>query len=194
MNNIHFFRKRSLVNLDRADLWQIQSGLVRAIAWLDNDSIATLGFWGAGDIFGKALLQDRNCEFECLTPICAVPLLTESLSQEAIYAHMQQLQELLVMRSCGRIDRMLFDLLAWLGRRFGRPEATGFMLEFSLTHQDLADVLGTTRVTITRSLQQLEERGAICRQLKCQIFVNCMAKGLHSRWQLSPTSIAKIAS
>jgi CRP-like cAMP-binding protein len=173
MNNVQSFDKRSIFNLDRANLWQVQSGVVRAIAWLDDDSIATLGFWGAGDIFGRDLFQDGNCQFECLTPTLAEPLLADRLSQDAIYAHIHQLQELLLIRSCGRMDRMLLDLLAWLGRRFGKTEAAGYSLDLSLTHQDLAEVLNTTRVTVTRSLGRLEECGAICRQSKCQLLVNC---------------------
>jgi DeoR/GlpR family transcriptional regulator of sugar metabolism len=43
-------------------------------------------------------------------------------------------------------------------------------------HQDLADTLNTTRVTITRTLKQLEDRGSIHRLTKNQIFIASAAE------------------
>ena len=39
----------------------------------------------------------------------------------------------------------------------------GRLIDLRLTHQDLAELLGTTRVTVTRSLIQLEQQGLIQR-------------------------------
>ena len=79
-------------------------------------------------------------------------------------AHIYQLQELLVIRSCKRIEEMLLKLLTWLGKRFGEREEAGLIFKLCLTHQDLAETLNTSRVTITRSMGQLERQGLI-RQL-----------------------------
>lgn len=76
-------------------------------------------------------------------------------------AHIQQLQELLIVRSCKRIEDKVLKLLTWLGRRFGSPEEAGTTLGIFLTHQDLAEALCTTRVTITRSMKDLERQGTI---------------------------------
>ncbi len=42
---------------------------------------------------------------------------------------------------------------------FGHPVEKGLMIDFSMTHQDIANALGVTRVTITRVLSQLRKTG-----------------------------------
>ena len=49
---------------------------------------------------------------------------------------------------------MLFKFLEWLDKRFGEDVENGRLLNLRLTHQDIAETLGTTRVTVTRILNQ----------------------------------------
>ena len=42
---------------------------------------------------------------------------------------------------------------------FGKPVEEGLMIDFSITHQDIANAVGLTRVTITRILSQLKKTG-----------------------------------
>jgi CRP-like cAMP-binding protein len=53
--------------------------------------------------------------------------------------------------------------LTWLARKFGHPVEQGQSLDLQLTHQDMAETIGTTRVTITRLLAQFEQSGIIHR-------------------------------
>jgi CRP-like cAMP-binding protein len=46
-------------------------------------------------------------------------------------------------------------------REIGQPGAEGTRLDVRLTHQNLANAIGTTRVTITRLLSKLKNEGAI---------------------------------
>jgi CRP-like cAMP-binding protein len=160
MSNIYYLQKRSHLDLLRADIWKIESGLVRATTWLE-DGATTLGFWGAGDVVGNVLFRQENYQLECLTPVTASPLLAENCPDLVLLAHIHQLQELLIIRSCKRIEEMLLKLLTWLGHRFGSAEAAGIIFKTFLTHQDLSETLNTTRVTITRSMRQLERQGRI---------------------------------
>jgi CRP-like cAMP-binding protein len=171
MINIQYFSRRSHLNLNRADTWRIEKGIVRATSWLADGSLTTLGFWGSGDILGNFLFQHQNYELECLTAVTASPLLYPHCEDRAMLNHLQQLEQLLLVRSCKRIEDMLMQLLAWLGQKFGDREENGLRLRFPLTHQDLAETLSTTRVTITRSLRQLEERGSIQRLEKGQTLI-----------------------
>ena len=171
MNNIQYFARREILNPLRADLWRIETGMVRATAWLCDGSLTTLGFWGAGETIGSALFRSETYELECLTAVRASPLIAGTHPDLVMGSHIQQLQELLIIRSHKRIEDMLLQLLTWLGDRFGNWEETGIKLRFPLTHQDLAETLSTTRVTITRSLRQLENRGLICRLPKCQMLI-----------------------
>ncbi|AFY92234.1 Crp/Fnr family transcriptional regulator [Chamaesiphon minutus] len=89
------------------------------------------------------------------------PLLAENCPDLVLLAHIHQLQELLIIRSCKRIEEMLLKLLTWLGQRFGEAGEAGIIFKTFLTHQDLAETLNTTRVTITRSMRRLESQGTI---------------------------------
>ena len=172
MNNIQYFPRRAHLNPIRADTWRIEAGVVRATTWLSDGSLTTLGFWGAGDIISSALFRSEIYELECLTAVTASPLLAERYDDRAMLTHIQQLQELLIIRSCKRIEEMLLRLLTWLGKRFGSWEEPGLTLKCPFTHQCLAETLSTTRVTITRSLRQLEDRGLIRRLPKCQMLIS----------------------
>nr|WP_242041824.1 helix-turn-helix domain-containing protein [Alkalinema sp. FACHB-956] len=59
------------------------------------------------------------------------------------------------------MEERLVRLLVWLSDRFGEESSLGAVINFRLTHQDIADLLGTTRVTVTRLLNQLEKQGTI---------------------------------
>jgi CRP-like cAMP-binding protein len=145
---------------------------VRAVTWLEDGSSITLGFWGAGDVIGNSLLQHDRDELECLTAVTASPLLTEGCSNRVTSAYIQQLQELLIIRSSKYIEERLLKLLTWMGNRFGSQQETGIELEFLLTHQDLAEVLGTTRVTITRTMGRLESQGIIRHLTQRWLFID----------------------
>ena len=54
-------------------------------------------------------------------------------------------------------------LLNWLAKKCGREVKEGQMIDLRLTHQDIAEILGTTRVTVTRTLNQFEQQGMITR-------------------------------
>jgi CRP-like cAMP-binding protein len=62
--------------------------------------------------------------------------------------------------------------LAWLGDKFGRQVKQGKLIELPLTHQELADIMGTTRVTVTRLINQLEQEGIISRPRRHIIIVH----------------------
>jgi CRP-like cAMP-binding protein len=82
-----------------------------------------------------------------------------SLSQ-VLLLHVDQAEELLRIRS-GQIQQRLLQLLNWLAKKFGRKTHQGQQIELRLTHQDMADVVGTTRVTITRLMGSLERENII---------------------------------
>ena len=64
------------------------------------------------------------------------------------------------------------QMLVWLGDRFGCASqvktekggmVSGRLIEVRLTHQQLADMVDTTRVTVTRLLSFLEQNNRILR-------------------------------
>lgn len=163
VNLHHQFTARSILPQKQDKLWRIESGVVRVVSWLENGTVVTLGLWGPGDMVGKALSKADPYQVECLTVVEAtlLPLEIWQESAETLLSHAQQTEELLIIRSYRRADVMLIKLLTWLARRFGRTVDQGQLIDLRLTHQDIAELLGTTRVTITRLFSQLEQQGLI---------------------------------
>ncbi len=157
------FNPRSLLPLTQSSLWRIEAGAVRTMTWLEDGTAITLGMWGAGDVVGKPLSKVDPYQVECLTQVEAVnfPAKDWQDREAALFASVQQIEELLVIRSYKRTDEMLLKLLGWLAKRFGRSASQGQLIDLRLTHQDLSELLGSTRVTVTRLLSQFEQQGVI---------------------------------
>ncbi|BAY49488.1 putative transcriptional regulator, Crp/Fnr family protein [Scytonema sp. HK-05] len=159
------FKARSFLPLKQNSLWKIETGVVRVMTWHEDGTLVTLGIWGPGDIVGKAFSKVEPYQIECLTKVEATILPLEGWFPltDVMLAHIQQAEELMVIRSYKTVEIMLIKLLGWLAKKFGREVKTGQLIDLRLTHQDIADMLNSTRVTITRILTQLEEQGLIHR-------------------------------
>ncbi|KAF3883915.1 MULTISPECIES: Crp/Fnr family transcriptional regulator [Nostocales] len=161
----HSFKTRSSLPLKENSLWKIETGVVRVITWHEDGTLVTLGIWGPGDIVSQAFSKVDPYQIECLTKVEAIALPLDGwfpLTQ-VLLAHIQQAEELMIIRSHKTVEIMVVKLLTWLAKKFGREVASGNLIDLRLTHQDIADMLNSTRVTITRILTQLEEQGLIHR-------------------------------
>lgn len=132
----------------------------------------TLGFWGKGDVIGHPLSRMEPYQVECLTTvqICELPP-ESSYLQKALLAHAWKSEELLRIIHQSSIANRLLHLLLWLADQFGKPMVSGILLELRLTHQDLADTIGSTRVSVTRLLSQMERDGKIKRFSRTQLIL-----------------------
>ena len=162
---LQIFSARSVLPLPLDSLWQIEAGFVRSITWLEDGTTVLLGIWGPGDVVGKLFSNTEPYQLECITKIEATLLPATSLnnSSETLLGHISQFEALMQIRSYKRVDLMVLKFLSWLGKRFGQDVTAGRMINLRLTHQDIADSIGATRVTVTRTLSQLEQQGMIQR-------------------------------
>lgn len=160
------FSRREVIPLWHGILWKIDKGMVRTLTWSEEGTIITLGIWGPGDIVGKALSGIDPYQIECLgnTEVTIIPSHLTNETSGAMLKHIQQAQELLGIIRRERVYFCLLQLLLWLGEKFGSKMEQGWSLDLPLTHQDMADVIGTTRVTVTRLLKQFQDEGIIKRQ------------------------------
>ncbi|QKD80974.1 Crp/Fnr family transcriptional regulator [Thermoleptolyngbya sichuanensis A183] len=157
------FKRRESLPAYPQHLWLIESGAVRAYTLMEDGTIVGLGFWGVGDQVGQHLTCIQPYELECLTEVQARAIALDDcvdLSQ-TLLSHLYQAQELVGIRS-GQVPLRLQRLLEWLSNQFGETHEQGKLINLRLTHQDIADALGTTRVTVTRLLNQFERERRIC--------------------------------
>jgi CRP-like cAMP-binding protein len=165
------FTRREMIPPRNDVLWRIERGAVRTLTWSEEGTFITLGYWGTGDLIGSPLSKVKPYQIECLTnvEVSIVPPHLWYQDVTALLSHIQQAEELLSIVHCKPMSVRLWQFLLWLSRKFGREVEEGKLIDLNATHQEMAEVLNTTRVTVTRLLQQFEEEGTLLRQKRQMI-------------------------
>ena len=159
---------------EASSLYVVNSGVLKAVVptSLGRDRIADL--YGTGDVLGLAALDGgQHAETvvgvhdACLTPIDPVQAMNDRKLRDYIMRSMARQ----VRRSREMIDEAELPVGARvtkaflrLSERFGQTadeDGEGIKLPLALTHEDLADLTGSSRVTITRILGELRNEGAL---------------------------------
>lgn len=159
------FTRREVIPPRNDLLWRIERGAVRTLTWSEDGTFITLGYWGSGDLIGYPLSRVKPYQIECLTSVevSVVPPHLWNQDVDALLSHIQQAEELLGIVHRKPISLRLWLFLVWLSEKFGRDVEQGKLIDLNVTHQEIAEVLNTTRVTVTRLLQQFEEEGTLLR-------------------------------
>ncbi|WP_422641095.1 Crp/Fnr family transcriptional regulator [Tolypothrix tenuis] len=159
------FARRQVIPPRNEVLWRIERGAVRTLTWSEDGTFITLGYWGPGDIVGYPLSKVKPYQIESLTSVevSVVPPHIWYQDIDALLSHIQQAEELLSIVHRKPMSLRLWQFLVWLSEKFGCDVEQGKLLDINVTHQEIAEVLNTTRVTVTRLLQQFEEEGKLLR-------------------------------
>lgn len=160
---IYNFKRYEYVPLRNDVLWCIKKGIVRTMTWDEDGNQIILGLWNEGDIVGSLMSTLDPYQIQCLNDVEMeiLPSILWEQASSAIIDHCQQTQQLLNIAHCRTTDVKLKKFLIWLSRKFGKPCERGMTICLKLTHQDIADTIGSTRVTMTRSLNQLRLQGLL---------------------------------
>ena len=176
---IHYqrhFRYRDILPDRSNGVWKIERGIVRTLTWDDRGTTISLGFWGKGQVVGQPLSKMYPFEMQCLTSVAVIQLapvdfLEDPTLQATLTEQFGQLESLLAIMHCKSIADRLMSLLEWLSQRFGKDVPQGRLVQLRLTHQEIAETIGTSRVTVTRLLSELEQSGRIARSRQHGLFV-----------------------
>jgi hypothetical protein len=167
-------QKYQLIPLDKEHLIKIQKGLVRTLYWDErNENSTTLGIWGEGDLVivvnplqfsGNIAIE--SYAIECLTDIefTCIPSRCRHLELPAILRRLEEIEALLQIMHCPCLEDRLYQFLMWMAYKFGHQVDDGLLIDFRISHHILADAISSTRVTITRLLGQMEQKGLIYRR------------------------------
>ena len=165
----HFKRYDPLFSGDYG-LWRIKSGYIRTLTWNASGEVVPLGFWTAGDIVGcataepaqKTNAQTHPYEAQCLTTVTAEYLGNHcGFPKNMILAQLSQSNDLLRIAHCHQTEMRLLLFVCWLAEKFGQLATEGYQVDIKLTHQEIAESIGATRVTVSRLLKVLERKGKI---------------------------------
>jgi len=145
--------------------WSILEGYVRTTS-IDQDGEAfTLAVWGPGEWVSSSYSTLVSVEMQCISAVL-VEKIEPSEAEVLAFMRLQirnteQIFEINRVRSA---DLRLLAMLRWISVRFGQVNSHGHRLslkEMNLTHRDLADLCGLTRVTVTKNLNRFKTLGLL---------------------------------
>ncbi len=167
---LHYYSKGEEIPLVSQGVWQVSQGLVQISTIGQNGEEVWLGWAESSTFFGQCFswlqsyqaiaLCDVQLYWYSQVEINASPRLAQIVLPQLV-RRIQQIEALLAIAGQRRVEDRLQQLLMLMKREIGQPVAGGTRLEVRITHQNLANAIGTTRVTVTRLLSKLKNEGKI---------------------------------
>ena len=175
------FPKKSIIfhEGDRGDtLYILKSGRVKISKITEDGREKTLALMQPGEFFGEMAIfdeQPRSATAEVLDEQAVVYTLAKRDFERLIIEH--PTIALKIMRDLTRrirlVNQQVEDLafkdvhervastLKNLAEVEGRPIGSKVLINLKMTHQDLANMVGSSRETVTRALNRLQDEGII---------------------------------
>jgi CRP-like cAMP-binding protein len=148
-----------------ADQWlaiNISDGIIRLATSQQQDSAdITLAFLSHSDSGFIHHPTNQQLHIEAITETTFEILKQPIPDRDNKDVLSEWLFELHLIRNPRRAEKRLKALLELLVERLGKRTAEGFKLEFLLPHSRIAEIIGTTRSTVSRSIGSLRESGQI---------------------------------
>ena len=138
---------------------------------------ATVALLTDGDIFGELSFQEtsgQNAFAEAVADARVVvvrkSVLNEVIKRRPEFAlklfssfseRLRQSDETISSLLNSEVSARLATLLSHLGDRFGEPHGSGTVLKVRLTHQDLANMIFSTREAVSKEMSEFQRAGLI---------------------------------
>ncbi len=155
----------------------VVSGRLRIYNLLPNGRMVTLAMLGPNDVFLQWRAEDQSLSCICAeAPAAADVIAIEEGALGALLAahpaaavdamagfarRLTASQALIEDLMNDSVDLRLYRTLLEYAREFGRDDAGATVIDVPLTHQRIADMIGSNRVTVTRKLAELQAAGII---------------------------------
>ena len=150
--------------------YKVVSGVVRVCKFLSDGRRQIEAFYVTGTVFGFELGQERSMSAEAISDCTLVAYrrrnietlaqkdqtVGRQLLQYAMQNLAQAQQHSLLLGRRGAAEKVAAFLLGW-----AKHSAANRVLDLEMTRQDIADYLGLTIETVSRSLTQFERDGLI---------------------------------
>jgi CRP-like cAMP-binding protein len=162
------YRSSQNIRMLSDEILVVYRGVVQIGTLYDSGDEALLGLVCPSMPFGLPLSLIRPYHATALTDVDLMRLRLTEIEQsqtlsQGIFHHLihrlQQAEAILALAGYRRVEDRLRNLLLLLTQEVGQVVSEGTRLSIRLTHQQLANAIGTTRVTVTRLLSQLQEEG-----------------------------------
>ena len=138
---------------------------------------ATVALLAEGDVFGELSLEERSCQnafAEAITDarvaVVRKSVLNEVIKRRPEFAlklfssfsqRLRQSDETIESLLDREVSARLATLLSHLGERFGEPYGSATILKVRLTHQELANMIFSTREAVSKEMSEFQRAGLI---------------------------------
>src|SRR5215213_8926133 len=158
-------------------LFFLLEGTVRLYKLYGEYKEATTALLTEGDVFGELSLEERSCQnafAEAITDarvaVVRKSVLNEVIKRRPEFAlkllstfsqRLRQSDETIESLLDREVSARLATLLSYLSDRFGEPYDSGKVLKVRLTHQDLANMIFSTREAVSKEMSGFQRAGLI---------------------------------
>ncbi len=167
---LHFYDRGEKIPLIAQGIWQVCRGVVQLGTFELSGKETLLGWVQPLNFFGLWLtsietyqaqaLSDVYLKWYALSEIENSPHLSQTILHQVVN-RIRQSEALLAIAGLQRVEARLIELIRLLAKEMGQPIDNGTRLSVRFTHQNLANAINTTRVTITRLLGDLQRQNLI---------------------------------
>jgi len=172
---IHKYCKGETIPLNPLLIWYVCQGWVKLSTYCETGEEVLIGLATAGMVFGSSLTSLNIYQATALSDVELVSIYAAEIAASPNLSHillpkinqrLRQTESFLVISGRRRVQERLHHLLQLLKREVGETVPEGTRLSVRFTHEDIASACCTTRVTITRLIGKLQEKGVISFDLK----------------------------
>lgn len=162
------FRRGQVISFHPREIWQIERGVLQLQTYTDQGTITVLGWLQKGSFWGSFITQLTTIKAIAFTDCSLTRYTIEELRQsvglerelfQQTLHRLHQTEYLLAIAGLKRIEDRLIALFLLLKREMGQVQGEKTCLCYRFTHQNLADAIGTTRVTVTRLFKEFQQQG-----------------------------------
>lgn len=157
-------------------LYLIEHGQVKLYASSAGGRECLLAIYGVGDIFGESCFLDPNHRPESAAAMMPTILRRASrrdvvdevtrtnkidlLLRHLAHREVERQESVFDLMTLGS-EKRLAKILLQLAERLGRAEGDSLSLDQRISHEDLAQMVGTTRPRVTAFIQRFRQRGLV---------------------------------
>jgi CRP/FNR family transcriptional regulator len=158
-------------------LYFVLSGTVRLYKLYGDYKEATVALLKDGDAFGELSLREgagqthfAHALTNARVAVMRKAVLVEALKRDpdllvklfsSLYERLEQSEEVIDRLLDREVSARLIKLLRNLGDRFGETNGSATVLDIRLTHQDLANMIASTREAVSKVMSELQRDGLI---------------------------------
>lgn len=168
--DLEFYQKGEEIPLIDSGFWQVYRGIVQLNRFNGSEREVVVGWVTPNHAFGNDINGTSHYSAIALTDIylrhyqpqqVALDIQLARLLLSELSYRLLKSEQMIAINSLRKVEDRLLEFLSMLKEEIGHPVAKGTRLTVRFTHQNIADSVCATRVTITRILGELQDRNLL---------------------------------